>query len=74
MCVDGDQEFPVLVFILPSELLVEVIHGGCCRVLLIAVLVTVFAAPTASAGTGTPISLSKTLGELWTTVLELPSR
>ena len=43
------------------------------RGLMIAVLVTIFIAPTASAGTGTQIRLSETLGELWTTVLELPS-
>ena len=43
------------------------------RVLLIALLVTIFVAPTASAGTGTQSRLGKTLGELWTTVLELPA-
>jgi hypothetical protein len=44
------------------------------RVLLIALLVTIFVAPTASAGTGTQGRFGNTLGELWTTVLELPSR
>jgi hypothetical protein len=42
------------------------------RVLLIALLVTIFVAPTASAGTGTQGRFGNTLGELWTTVLELP--
>jgi hypothetical protein len=39
------------------------------RILLIALLVTIFVAPIASAGTDTKSRFSKTLAELWTTIL-----